>query len=548
MLLLLFLSLVQAQPVQSAKAPETGTAIVRGRVTEKESGRPLARALVTLWLNNPGRMIQNLTTEDGRFEFMNIPAGRVSLSAAAGEYSGTHPITNYEYVSERGRRVSTIVLKDAEVRENADIAMPRGLAISGRVVDDRGDPLARVRIRLERLDGQLPGSLGPSRETDDRGQFRHFGLAAGSYIVCADLDGLPSIPGFKMPPRPRLVPTCYPSAAAEAAAEPVILTTSDADGIEIRVRRMRTFSISGVVVGASGGPPDGASLYVTSFRGTGSGTTPAPLRADGSFSISDLVPGSYILHAGMSLFGKGPPRADMVRAELPVQIDTEDVTGVVLPMRVPARVSGQVTFDDPSSRLAEPLRVTIEARRNDGFFDAQRPLPSELTPELTFELTNLIGPMVVSIAGLPRGWIVKEVRYRGRDITDVPTEFRTGNDAIEIALTNRGAVVAGRVTGETNDAAKNARVMIFPLEPARRKFRPDAYAHTVSADGRFSLPPLRASDYLVIAVSYIDGRYFRDRKALEVLAKYAERVTLLEGERREMDLRVVMIGDQRRSP
>jgi hypothetical protein len=444
--------------------------------------------------------------------------------------------------------VSTIVLKDAEVRENADIAMPRGLAISGRVVDDRGDPLARVRIRLERLDGQMPGSVGQQRETDDRGQFRHFGLTAGSYIVCADPDELPSIPGFKVTSRPRLVPTCYPSVIEEGAAEPVVLTTSDADGIDIRMRRTRTFAISGIVVGASSGPPDGASLSLTSFRGTGSGTTPVRLEPDGSFSISDLVPGSYILHAGMSPYGMGASHADVPRAELPVRIDAEDLTGVVLAMRMPARVAGQMTFDDPSSRPAEPLRVTIEARRNDGFFDMQRPLRSELTPELTFELTNLMGPMVVSIAGLPRGWVVREVRYRGRDITDVPTEFRTGDDAIEVALTSRGAVVSGRVTGEADDGARNLRVMIFPVDPVRRKHRPDAYAHTVSADGRFSLPPHRAGDYLLIAVSEMDGRYFRDRKAFEKLAQYAERVTLLEGERREMELRVVTIGDVRKSP
>jgi hypothetical protein len=547
MLLVLLLSLVQAQPLQSPKEPDTGTAIVRGRVTDKESGRPLARAVVTLWLNNPGRMIQNLTQDDGRFEFKDIPAGTVSVSATAGEYSGTHPLTNYEYVNERGRRASIIVLKDAEVRENVDIAMPRGLAIAGRVVDDRGDPLARVRIRLERLDGQMPGSLGRQRETDDRGQFRYFGLTPGSYIVCADLDDLRSISRFEVTPRPRLVPTCYPSVTDEGAAEPVVLTTSDADGIEIRLRRTQIFSISGVVVGASGGPPDGASLYVTSFRGTGSGTTPARLESDGSFSIQDLVPGSYILHAGMSPFGMGPSRADVARAELPVRIDTEDLTGIVLAMKMPGRVSGQVTFDDPSSRPAEPLRITIEARINEGWYAGQRPLPSELTPELTFELTDLMGPMVVSIAGLPRGWIVREVRYRGRDITDAPTEFRTGDDAIEIALTNRGAVVAGRVSGHTSDGARTACVMIFPADASRRKHAPQEYAHTVSAEGRFSLPPHRAGDYLVIAVSEA-GRYLRDRKAFEMLAKYAERVTLLEGERREMDLRVTTIGDLRKSP
>jgi hypothetical protein len=205
-----------------------------------------------------------------------------------------------------------------------------------------------------------------------------------------------------------------------------------------------------------------------------------------------------------------------------------------------------VTFDDPSSRPAAPLRVTIEARRNEGLYAAQRPLPSELTPELTFELTDLMGPMVVSIAGLPSGWIVGEVRYRGRDITDAPTEFRTGDDAVEILLTNRGAVVSGRVMGENGNPAMSGRVVIFPADSARRRAPPAGSAHIVSGEGRFSLPPRRAGDYLIVAVPDTEGRLFRDLKGFYLLAKYAERVTLLHGDRRVLDLRMTTIEEERK--
>jgi hypothetical protein len=538
LLLLVLASLVQAPQLQPRTlTPETGTAVIRGRVTDKESGRPLARATVAIWLAS--RRIENLTDEDGRYEFTNLPAGGFSVSATAGEHSATHAMTGFETRDERGRRVTRLLLKDGEVRERVDIALPRALAINGRVLDDRGDPLARVSIRVQNA-GRGGRHGGYPRKTDDRGQFRVFGLPAGTYTVCADIDTSSVRASLGTASTPRLIPTCYPS-ASEQDAERIEIASSDAEGVEIRMRRVATFTISGVVVGEAGGTFEGGSLTLTQYNGNGSSTTPMPLDAGGSFSIPNLIPGEYFLRASMvpsGMFSSASRGA--ARAELPVRIDTADVTGLVLAMKMPAQVSGRIAFDGVANPTAERLRMFVAAQRKDDRHGERQP-PSLVTPDLTFELIDLMGPMTVSVNGLPRGWIVREVRYRGRDITDVPTEFRTGDDAIEIALTNRGAVVRGRVTDASGNPTTYGRVIIFPADAARRRHPPGHMAGAVSKNGRFSLQPRRAGDYLIVAVPDTQDRQFQDLKYFDVLARYAERIVLLEGDLREIDLRMTDI-------
>jgi hypothetical protein len=153
----------------------------------------------------------------------------------------------------------------------------------------------------------------------------------------------------------------------------------------------------------------------------------------------------------------------------------------------------------------------------------------------------------VQLGGLPRGWIVKSVRYRGSDITDTFTELRNGADMLEITVSDRGAILTGTVTDERGNPASGARVFMFPAEAGRREVRARSTGG-VSQEGRFTLPPHRADDYLVIAVDPADAARFSNEKGYEQLAPYAERLTLLENERRAIDLRIVTIPEERKNP
>ena len=75
--------------------------------------------------------------------------------------------------------------------DKADILMPRGSAISGRIVDEFGDPVTDAMVSAMRRCGRMAGaafqSAGRMAMTNDLGQFRLYGLPPGDYYVSAAL-------------------------------------------------------------------------------------------------------------------------------------------------------------------------------------------------------------------------------------------------------------------------------------------------------------------------------------------------------------------------
>src|SRR5207237_8788712 len=84
-----------------------------------------------------------------------------------------------------------IELVDGQVMTKADVALPRGSVLSGRVVDEFGEPVADANVIAMRM--QYSGGkrrLSPSGRnstTNDLGQFRLYGLPPGEYYVSATI-------------------------------------------------------------------------------------------------------------------------------------------------------------------------------------------------------------------------------------------------------------------------------------------------------------------------------------------------------------------------
>jgi hypothetical protein len=143
-------------------------------------------------------------------------------------------------------------LADGDVRENTDVALWRAMAIEGRVVDELGEPMAGVDISAHTAGpGQRPDVSGPYHfSSDDRGLFRIYGLAPGRYTVCANPRNFVAMPQRSIRDSP--IRTCYPAAVIEADAQEVTVANGDVGGLEIRVQRSRTFTVSGTALDSSG--------------------------------------------------------------------------------------------------------------------------------------------------------------------------------------------------------------------------------------------------------------------------------------------------------
>jgi hypothetical protein len=168
--------------------------------------------------------------------------------------------------------------------------------------------------------------------------------------------------------------------------------------------------------------------------------------------------------------------------------------------------------------------------------------PATIGADDTFQLAGLFGPNTVQVIGLPGPWIVKAIHYRETDIFGRAVEMKSSSDPsqLRVVLTNRSATLTGRVESlEARDPA-TVRVLFYPVDlPSRADLAGIMYSRPTGDDGAFKVAHVRAGDYFVVAMLADEVPVMTPtNNHLEKLAKFAERVTLAEGEERTISLKV----------
>lgn len=509
-----------------------GTAVVRGRVTDAETGAPMPR--VTMSLSRIGRreQVDTKTDANGAFEFTRVPAGAYTLSADPMGRT-THRSWGYGVIAGKppGKH-STIILQDGQVFDKADIALPRSFVISTRVVDEDGEPVADMLVKADAFDNRAGGSR--SRTTDDRGVVRLWGYSPGTYKVCAIPQAVPNRPAAE-----GFVRTCYPSATSESEAQPLIVTNADPPEIEIRLRRSRLFRISGVVIDASGQvAPNAIVSLVTLERDTTSGRSLS--NEGGAFSVRGIAPGEYFIKAEVPYVSNPDDRTRPI-GYAAVNVQSADAENLVVAMAPPPTIRGRLIFDGGPAPDAQSLTVrAYPAWGTIASAAGRSTTPSAVNADMTFELAGVFGPNTLHV-NAPRDWVVKSVRYGGQERISVPTEFKAHSSpsALEIVLTNRPGRLVARVLDDKGRPVDDARVLLFPADPRQWDGggAMSVWRMAVQKEGQYEFMGLRPAEYLLAVLP--DGMPFqdRDRRALEELSKQAERITVLENDQRTIDLR-----------
>jgi protocatechuate 3,4-dioxygenase beta subunit len=546
-LVVLLLAIAQQPAAPRDVTSPSNHAAITGRVTERGSGRPLPRIVVTLTRTGRTTPLHSITDDEGRYEFTGIEPGEYALSAGPDRHRSTYLHQRYGSdtpgLTELEPTRPNLTVTAGERRSGVDIALWRALAIEGRVIDPSEHGMANVTVVVMRAAER--GRRVTSAMTDDRGMYRAYGLAPGRYRVCAQAtersdavtDGV------------RLGSTCYPAAVDQAAAAEIALTAQDAVGIDIRVQQFRTYSIAGSVVGANGSPVHGARVGAYPIGVNTDGSPASGTTRNGEFALKGLAAGRYMVRAALTEPnpGDGYPERDVEVGYASVDLIAGDVGGVTVSLSKPVDVSGRVTFEGARPPSSRAVRMVVHAgpggERVAYFTFEGRPPFSAVADDLSFELKRLYRfPTIVRITGLPDGWALKSVLYNGRDITYVPTEFGSGPTPgrLELILTNRVAQPTLRVVDHEGKTITSCHLIMMPADPATWRTGGGLVPVTREPDGLMKLASMLPGEYIVAAVPLHEGpSLLEDPARIDSIAPIGTRETLTAGDRRTFDVRLV---------
>ena len=315
---------------------------------------------------------------------------------------------------------------------------------------------------------------------------------------------------------------------------------------------MRLVRVSGTVV-SQGGEPGGGAVVLTSGTDAGEGPLTSmggAIQPDGSFTIANVAPGSYVLSARSGLRrivadGRGRVTAaggggDAEIGSLPLVVGDSDVTGVTIALTRGASIAGTIVSEGTAPLTLANLRVAARALRNPAF--GQGGNSAQVSAAGAFQLSSLTGTIALRVDNLPSQWMVKSIVVGNTDVTDGTLELRGSEQltSARIVLTDRVSEVNGSATVRNQDA-KGYSVLVFAEDPALWTF-PTRYIRMTRADaqGRFTLRGLPGGDpYLIAAVDYVEDGEWQDPEFLERLRESASRLTLRDGETKTVSLRLI---------
>jgi hypothetical protein len=302
---------------------QPGRASLEGKVTNLISGAPVRKVNLTLRpavsaSGESAKPYDTVSGSDGKFIFEAVEPGRYTLWAERAGF-----VRQGYGAKHSGASNITIALTAGQQLKDIAFQLTPQAVLSGKVVDDEGDPVGRTQIRVLQMgyrNGKRQAMARQGGMSDEEGEFKILALSPGRYYLCAGApmrmmahEGTRSAardPSKANASREDFAETCYPSATDSTNAVPIdVAAGQSVAGIDIRLRKLAVVRVKGQVSGnIPSRPYDQIQISLQSmdpansmFSFGGSGN----VDKKGNFELMNVHQGSYRLTA-ISFQGTAP--------------------------------------------------------------------------------------------------------------------------------------------------------------------------------------------------------------------------------------------------
>ena len=518
---------------------------ISGQVFDSATGQPLKKTWVTARvLEKSGRSGSTAVSDaQGHFLLKDLEAGRYILAAQRNGY------VNQTYGQKNaGEQGTTISLNAGQKLTDIVFRLIQGGVISGRIVDEDSEPLSRVQVQalqFRYMQGRRRLMPLGNAVSDDRGEYRIFGIRPGQVYIRATLrgSGMYAGPGDAVDPSApsettSYPPVFYPNVTDASQASALTVRGGDELRADFSMSPQRSYTVSGRIVGGAQGTSGRGAWLMLVKRGESEfafGRGPnTSAREDNTFTFKQVLPGSY------NLIAQQEDDKSSASGRIEVDVREGDIQGLVVSLSPKVDVTGHVIFDGGGSS-AKPSSVQIALSPEDAQ-DFMRGAYAHAKEDGSFTLQASADERYrVGSYGAPPEMYLKSATA-GRDDVLEKGFSPASSRSLDLVFAT-GAKLSGVISGADDKPDPGVTVVLVPeqrLSGTADRFR----TVTTDQNGRYQVQGLRPGTYRVYAFEHIEPGAYEDEEWLKSFTAQAHTVRLSESAQETLDLKSIPVGTE----
>jgi hypothetical protein len=489
-----------APQIVSPQAPISGGQYrIAGTVVSKADAHPLGRARILVRdALDPLKFQSMVTSEDGKFEFTGLPAGKYSLAGAKrGFISAAY---------DQHDQFSTAIVTGAGLdTESLVLRLAPDAVITGKILDEVGEPVRHAMVTLYYVNhsgGLDQIQQARNAQTDDQGMYEMTPLIPGTYFLSASAAPWyavhPNSEGANSAAEGQVATaamidrsldvaypvTYYPDVLEAESATPIPVRGGDRVQVDVHINPVPALRLLFHI------PGDGKNGFIypqlqqTAFDGSASvQTSGGRMVSPGLVEITGIPAGRYNVRIDGG--GSGLQMNGVDLSKDGEEIDTS--SGEALSnIKVSVHVPGETTL---------PSRLMVGLRSGHGVIAAWRPID----PRGEAELDQIApGRYEVLAAGSTKPYSIAHIASEGGEVSGHTLTVASGSSpSLSLSLVGGSVEVQGTAK-RAGKAFAGAMVVLVPKDP---EIDHDLFRRDQSdLDGTFSLHGVIPGSYSLLAI------------------------------------------------